>query len=92
MIQININQKITTGFLPQSSRELIHTMDLSPTQFRFSKFKNSHLSFPITINYSSKNITVQSEAPPEGTGWQLTAGGSISREINGHTDLVLAMP
>jgi len=45
-----------------------------------------NLSVPISLNYSSNGIKVEEEAGLVGLGWNLNAGGAISRSVVGVPD------
>lgn len=47
---------------------------------------SGNISIPISIDYSSSGIKVNEESSNIGLGWSLTAGGVVSRQINGIID------
>ena len=54
--------------------------------------KLGDLSVPITLNYHGGGIKVAEVEGNAGIGWTLTAGGCISRTVNGHPDEINALP
>ena len=50
------------------------------------EIKVGELSIPISINYHSSGIKVTDVASRAGLGWDLQAGGSITRKIMGKPD------
>ncbi|MDH7447547.1 hypothetical protein [Aquimarina sp. 2201CG14-23] len=49
-------------------------------------FKSGSLTVPISLNYSSNGIRVDEYASSVGLGWNLSAGGVITRSVNGQRD------
>lgn len=50
------------------------------------EIKVNDISVPITLSYSAFGIKVGQEAGPCGMGWELSAGGKISTNIQGRKD------
>lgn len=50
------------------------------------EIKEKNISIPITINYNSGGNKVNMAPTLVGLGWNLSAGGTISRTINGEAD------
>lgn len=50
------------------------------------QFSTKNLSVPITLRYSSNGIRVDEYSSNVGMGWDLNAGGSITRRINDDPD------
>lgn len=44
------------------------------------------IKIPITLRYHARGVKVSDVAPSTGTGWSLSYGGSISRQIRGKAD------
>ena len=49
-------------------------------------FKSGSLTVPVSLNYSSNGVRVDEYASSVGLGWNLSAGGVITRSVNGHRD------
>ena len=50
------------------------------------EFKTQNLSVPITLRYSSNGVRVDEYASNVGMGWDLSAGGVITRQVNDDPD------
>ncbi|MBW1298506.1 hypothetical protein [Aquimarina litoralis] len=50
------------------------------------EFKSGPLSVPISLNYSSNGIRIDEYASSVGLGWNLSAGGVITRSVRGQRD------
>ncbi len=46
----------------------------------------SGIQIPISLSYHARGVQVTDVAPRTGTGWSLTYGGSLSRQIRGKAD------
>jgi YD repeat-containing protein len=52
----------------------------------FTNIENQYLSIPISLSYSTSGVKVDENASEIGMGWDLIAGGQISRKVNGRED------
>ncbi|WP_299117812.1 RHS repeat protein [uncultured Winogradskyella sp.] len=52
----------------------------------FSKSINSGIGIGIALNYSTQGVKINNRSGWTGTGWSLSAGGSISRTVRGLPD------
>ncbi|GAB3909965.1 hypothetical protein [Mucilaginibacter boryungensis] len=57
-----------------------------------ANYKTSKLSLPISVSYSSNGFKVDEIASRVGTGWNLNAGGVITRTVYGVMDEYSARP
>lgn len=52
----------------------------------FTMLENQYLSLPISLTYSTSGVKVDESSSEVGMGWNLIAGGQITRKLNGNAD------
>ena len=52
----------------------------------FYVIKQDNVEIPISLSYHARGVKVSEVAPRTGTGWSLTYGGSLSRQVRGVAD------
>jgi len=52
----------------------------------FADIENQYLSLPVSLSYSTSGVKVDENASEIGMGWNLIAGGQISRKVNDRSD------
>jgi hypothetical protein len=85
---LNSSQKPNSFTFNDYSKE--GNVDISTGKFGitipFTTIENQFISLPINLAYSTSGVKVAENASEIGIGWDLIAGGQITRKLNGKAD------
>lgn len=75
-----------SGIVRQASIQVGHYTGVAGTSIPLGELPGRDIMIPVSLNYHASGIKVQDVASSYGLGWNLQAGGAITRVVQGIPD------